>query len=275
MVLTVNGESIDPKLIEKEVARLRPQYEQFAKGNNAEASEEQLQEWSKENIIERTLMKQAAFDKEYDVSALEIKETYKKAKDSLKGMKTKDAEKEVETQLRLEKLIKKITGNVGQPADSEIAKYYKDNKEQFFVPEQLRVAHIVKHVSSPADKTQAFLEISNIQEKLKHGTSFEELASRNSDCPENAGDLGYFGRGQMVQEFEDVVFNMKVGEVSDVFTTQFGYHIAKLNDRRVGGAAPFEGVKSYITEQLVKEKQNTAIEEFVDSLKASAQISGD
>ncbi len=76
----------------------------------------------------------------------------------------------------------------------------------------------------------------------------------------------------MVQEFEDIAFKMKVGEISDVFLTQFGYHIIKLNDYQKSKTAPFDEVKEHIKEQLATEKQNSALETFVDDLKSKAKI---
>lgn len=239
MKLKVNGEKIDPKEIEQEIERLRPQYEEYARNNNTEPDDKQLREWSRENIIERTLLKQKAADAGIDV----------------------------------EQLIEEVTSEVEKPTEEDARKFYDKNTEMFIVPEQIRAAHIVKYVNDPSEKTNAYLEICNIQEELNHGKSFEELASANSDCSDAGGDLGYFCRGQMVQEFEDVAFSMETGEISDVFLTPFGYHIVKLNEKRPAGPVPFEEVKDSISEQLTAERNNKALESYLDRLKTEAVIS--
>jgi len=73
-----------------------------------------------------------------------------------------------------------------------------------------------------------------IKSKIDKGECFETLAKKYSKCPsgENGGDLGYFDRGQMVKEFEDVAFNLPVGKVSEPVKTQFGWHIIKVYDRK-------------------------------------------
>jgi len=73
-----------------------------------------------------------------------------------------------------------------------------------------------------------------IYKELKNGKDFANLAKEYSECPSkaNGGDLGYFGKGQMVKEFEDVAFSMNEGDFSKPFKTQFGYHIVKLTGKK-------------------------------------------
>lgn len=73
-----------------------------------------------------------------------------------------------------------------------------------------------------------------LETKLKNGADFEELAKQHSICPsgQRGGDLGYFGKGQMVPEFEKVAFSMAIGEISEPVETQFGWHIIKVLDKR-------------------------------------------
>jgi len=76
----------------------------------------------------------------------------------------------------------------------------------------------------------------------------------------------------MVQEFEDVVFSLNVGQVSDVFETPYGYHIVKLYERRAARTAPFEQVRHRIAQDLLERRRQEALDAFVDSLKAKAVI---
>ena len=109
-------------------------------------------------------------------------------------------------------------------------------------------------------------------DELKNGAVFETLIAKYSDCPDNSGDLGYITRGQMVEEFEDVVFNLGVNEVSDVFRTRFGFHIARLYDRKPAVIPALEEVKEQVVSELKEQMRNKAIDEFVDRLKSKAKI---
>ena len=83
--------------------------------------------------------------------------------------------------------------------------------------------------SATRSKAEALSQINDISAKLAGGADFAELAKAHSDCPSNSrgGDLGQFGRGQMVKPFEEAAFGMEVGQVSGVVETDFGYHLIK------------------------------------------------
>jgi len=134
------------------------------------------------------------------------------------------------------------------------------------------VAHIVKHINWQTDKATAYNIIRKAQDELTKGAVFETLVTKYSDCPENGGDLGYITRGQMVEEFEDVVFNLGLGEVSGLFRTRFGFHIAKLYDRKPSVLCALEEVRDDIVNKLREQMQRNAADEFVDRLKSKAKI---
>lgn len=101
------------------------------------------------------------------------------------------------------------------------------------MPDQVRASHILLmyegSASSSATRTkeQAAAQIGELRAQIEGGASFADLARDHSDCPSGAqgGDLGMFGRGQMVLEFETATFGLEVGDLSDVVETDFGYHL--------------------------------------------------
>jgi parvulin-like peptidyl-prolyl isomerase len=174
--------------------------------------------------------------------------------------------------LKVERMLKKLYEDLPEPTEDETLKFYNENKEQFKSPEQIRVANIVKHINGQTGEGAAYSTIQTAQNELKNGAIFETLVAKYSDCPQNGGDLGYIAKGQMVEEFEDVAFNLAVNRASDVFRTRFGFHIAKLYDRKPQVVRPLEQVKDSITEELKKQMQEKAIDDFVDRLKVDAKI---
>ena len=100
--------------------------------------------------------------------------------------------------------------------------------------------------------------------------SFEEAAKKYSSCPskDQGGNLGVFGKGMMVPEFEEAVFNMKNGEVSGPVKTQFGYHLIKLENLQAGGESEYEEVRNEIERSLMYQKQSEAYNKELNNLKS-------
>ncbi len=104
--------------------------------------------------------------------------------------------------------------------------------------DQVRASHILlayagaSHAAVSRTKEEAGAEIASLREKIAGGEDFGALASEHSDCPSGAsgGDLGAFGRGQMVPEFEQAAFGLEVGGLSDVVETAFGYHLIQRTE---------------------------------------------
>ena len=281
MTLIVNGEKIEDSVIQQEAERLRPGYEQAFKDMDPEKREAQLLDWSRENVIERVLINQEAKknsdripQNQIDAVLAELKKRYegRQLPEELNAENEEKTKEEIELQMKVERMLQNVCKDVPEPSQEAVLKFYEENKEQLKSAEQVRVGHIVKHVSWQTDEAAAYDVIRKAQDELKNGAVFETLAQKYSDCPENGGDLGYITRGKMVEEFEDVVFNLNVGEISDVFRTRFGFHIARLYDRKPGAVPGLEEVKSHIVSELAEQMRGKTIDEFVDQLKPKARI---
>lgn len=282
MAITVNGQRIEDQEIREEAERLRPSYEQVFADQEAGTRETQLMDWSKENVIERVLLRQEAKSSGPDIPPAEVeaafarlKERYEKPEDLYKefGADSDDKVKAmIELQMKVEHKINDIYAKTPQPTEAEIREYFDQNKERFASGEQIRVAHVVKYVNWQTDEAAANEAISQAHKEIAGGAPFEAVVSKFSDCADTGGDLGYVARGQLVEEFEDVVFNLNIGQVSDVFRTRFGFHIAKLYDRRPPAVPPLKDVKDQIVEQVVEQKREQALGEYLDTLRSKATV---
>lgn len=147
-------------------------------------------------------------------------------------------------------------------SDKDAEEYYNANKEQFVSGDTVNASHIL------VDTEEKALEL---LAKIKAGEiSFEDAAKENSSCPSkaNGGNLGDFGKGQMVPEFDEAVFAMEVGAISDApVKTQFGYHLIKLNSKSESETMPFESIKDEIKEGLLGEKRRAAYDSKINQLK--------
>ena len=284
MTLYINGEKVDEALIHEEVERLRPQYQRVFAGQNPEQSEKQLYEWSRENLIERVLLRQAALRDPYEVPTMVVDNAYLRMIDEYGGKQRfhqrfglsegseEMLKKDIEERMRVERFVENITRTAPEPSEEDARNHYEENIEEFTIPEMVRASHIVKHFSPDADPDKLRNEMEHILEQLRDNADFEEMATRHSDCPDDGGDLGMFPRGEMVEEFDDVVFGMQTGEISGIFRTEYGYHIAKVVEKKPACPCPFEEVSETIMEELAEQSRRSAIDEFVDREKAKASI---
>lgn len=137
--------------------------------------------------------------------------------------------------------------------DEQIKDYYEANMEKFKQPEQVKASHILLKVEDPKKEEEVKKKAHDIYKKLKEGKDFSKLASQYSQDPgskDKGGDLGYFERGKMVKEFEEVAFTLNPGEISEPVKTQFGYHIIKVEDKKPEGTKTLEEAKEEIIKIL-------------------------
>ena len=147
-------------------------------------------------------------------------------------------------------------------SDEDVKKYYEDNLDKFKQGETVNADHIL------VDSEEKALEI---LAKIESGEmSFGDAAREYSSCPsgQRGGNLGDFGRGQMVPEFDKAVFELEVNEVTKTpVQTQFGYHLIKLNSKSESTVMPYEEIAPQLTEMVLNEKRREAYEKKINQLK--------
>lgn len=206
------------------------------------------------------------FNKEnitYAISAVSIDRN-----DLIKDIKIEDAEvkaKYEETKERYrvpEKTVLSVVKFEGKEfaekataTDDEVKAYYEKNGAEKYNKDKVKASHILVKVekdATPEVKAEKKKEIEAILAKIKAGEKLADLAKDNSECPskDKKGDLGWFGKGQMVKPFEEKAFAMKKGEVSDIVETDFGFHIIELTDT----PKSFDELKEEIAKTLKEEK---------------------
>jgi peptidyl-prolyl cis-trans isomerase D len=168
-------------------------------------------------------------------------------------------------------MLKDEMDKIAVPAE-EIEQYYTSHQEEFGQQEKRRARHILLKTTDQ-DKQARRAEIEKILARAKAGEDFSALARQFSEDGSAAqgGDLGFFGRGQLVQPFEDAVFSLQKGGISDIVETPFGFHIIWLEDIQPANITPRAGVKSSIENKLKKqqalnnafEKANAAYEKII------------
>ncbi len=282
MALIVNGERIKDSAVRREVELLRPDYERVFANQDPGEREAQLLEWSQENLIERVLINQEVKKSgekipgaEVDSAIAKLKEQYDDLQRLYEDFEADDDGKlkeQIELLLMVGRKLKNICSDLPAPSQNAVREYYEERQDQFKSNEKIRVAHIVKYIDFTTDEETAYDVVRQAHDELENGIAFEVVVNKFADCADSGGDLGFISRGQVAEEFDDVVFNLDVGQVSDIFRTRFGFHIAKVYERKPAVVSGFEEVKSKIKDALKERLKEEAIEHFVDDLRSSAEI---
>src|SRR5699024_1140517 len=160
--------------------------------------------------------------------------------------------------------INKLLSNVSV-TEGEITEYYNNHKEEFTKPTSVKASHILVEEEEEANK---------ILDELNNGLSFEDAASKYSQCPSkaNGGDLGEFTKGKMVPEFEKVAFELEIGKLSEPVKTQFGYHLIKVVDKKEAGVKSLEEAKSQVSQLVNGLKQQEKYLDKTNELKEKYEI---
>jgi len=287
-VAEVNGVAISKKDFDKQMQHVQARLAQrgkLLKGAELETMKKNIVD----TLIDRELLYQASRKDGIKVSKKAIdekidglKKRFGKAEDFSKILNKADITEaqlrvQLKQQMAVQKLVEKKISKGISISDKEARAFYDSKQEFFKQPEQVRASHILVKVDAKAkekDVKAARKKIEGIQERLKKGEDFAKLAKETSQCPSSAkgGDLGFFKRGQMVKPFEDAVFSMKTGQVSDIIRTRFGFHIIKATGKKPATTVAFAKVKDKIKGYLKQKKIQEGVKKLVVSLKKEAKI---
>ncbi|UCD79320.1 MAG: peptidylprolyl isomerase, partial [Desulfobacterales bacterium] len=287
-IAVINGVVISQKQFNKELTihldRVSRQGGQVSDAQLTELKRDVL-----EGLIEREVLYQESqkagieiSDQSVDEQLAEIKKRFPAEKDYQNALSVmKLTEDEVKTQiargLAIRELINREIVSKITISDEESKAYYDANPQFFKQPEQVKASHIlikVEEGATDAQKAEARKKIDDVQQKLKNGGDFAELAKTYSEGPSNVrgGDLGYFSRGQMVKPFEDAAFAMQPNELSDVVETRFGYHLIKVHDKKPEETLAYADVKEKLSQRMKQEKVEKEAGQYIEQLKKDAKI---
>jgi peptidyl-prolyl cis-trans isomerase C len=201
---------------------------------------------------------------------------FKKALEA-RGMSLDRLRADARVDIVITKMVEAEVATAVPVTDDEVRAFYEKNPDKFKRAESMRASHILIMVDQKADdaaRKKARAEIDAILKRARGGEDFSKLAKAHSQDGSAAqgGDLDFFARGRMVPEFDKAAFALKPGEISDVVTTQFGYHIIKATDRRAAETVPLEKVSPQVKQYLTNQKKQERADSFVAGLKQKSRI---
>lgn len=287
-VARVNGVEIPPEAFLKEFKSTLERY-QRARHQVAPALRERL----KDNIVRRLVDAELIAQEAKKLGVTVVEEEFQKeweehrkrygSDDSFQsfldrsGMTVEDLQAQYRHNLLREKLFAKVTEKL-DVTEKERKEFYEQNKGRYDNPEQVRASHIlirVKPDATPEEKEVAIAKATDLVKQARQkGADFAALATEHGEDPtkDRGGDLGFFGRGRMVKPFEDAVFAMKDGQVSDVVETSFGYHVIKRTGYKAASTKSYAELKDQIDRSVRSRKRNEAIRDSLKSWRETANL---
>jgi peptidyl-prolyl cis-trans isomerase C len=174
---------------------------------------------------------------------------------------------DIKEQLLIEALLKKKITAQTQMSEDDLKKYYDEHKEDFKKDREINTRHILLKTEEEAKQVQA---------KLQKGEDFTELAKKYSIDPnvrQTGGEIGFQPKGSLIPEFENAAYKLnKVGQMTGIVKTQFGYHIIRLEGVKPPSYVPLEEVKDFIKQKNAQEKQKEVLEKYIEELKKNVKI---
>ncbi len=281
-VATVNGNPIDAAAYYAEVDKILRRSSKIPKERMNRIKENILK-----RLIEKQLIKDAVAKASIIVPAADIEKEFAQYKTRFRtdeqfqnylrhGKVTVESIKARITEKKELELLLEKTGKLAV-TDKEVEDFYNKNERFYQEREGVKARHILIKVAEKAPKEEeekARGKLKQVQEALTKGEAFAEVAKRFSEGPSapKGGDLGFFGRGQMVKPFEDKAFTMKPNEVSEPVRTRFGFHIIQVLEKREARKKTLEEVKETIAESLRNKKFFQERRSLLNTLKTEAKI---
>jgi peptidyl-prolyl cis-trans isomerase C len=291
VLVRVNGQPVTRAQVDKRIDTfVGPQLAMVPPEQRDQVKQQLLGKVLDEMVVQE-LLTQAADKQQIPVSDEEVESSVREITASLPDGKTvadylqvlgldePGFKRELAHEIKIEKLIDREVTAATPPTDQEVARFYAENIDKFQVPERVHVRHVLVAAVPGEDADaraakRAKAEAAREQLAANKGERFAEIAAEVSDCPskERGGDLGEFGRGEMVESFEKAAFAQPVGEIGPVVETEFGYHVIQVQERAPARTVELAEAKTAIALELTGTQRRAAIGGFIDGLRAEATI---
>lgn len=286
MALTVNGETVPAELINEEFQAIKAQYERMSRVSCCERDPE-FRGYAKDNLIARMLINQEAERRFPYISESDVDAAVERVMAEHGGREvffqnvglTPEQEplvrEDARAGLRVDRLMLEVWGGNEAPDEAAQRTWYEAHQSEFMTVEEVSALHLFKHVEKAEERESIYNLLRRLRSEAKDGADFKALALEHTDKEDKLVDLGWFKRGEFMEEFDLIIFSLDVGETSPVFASHWGFHLAQVTGWRPPVPIPFEEVQANVIDRMIGEHRNTATQAYVASLRAGAVVIDD
>lgn len=279
-MLRVNGELIDPNLLEDAFARIKSEAEARLQVSCCERDPEFMTQ-AEEEVIDSVLIAQEAETRFPELPGDEIKARFEKTLqdyrkhgaswDMLEAQRENLLD-ECEANLRMEKFLDSVLAGKTDVSEDDLQTYYQANQREFRTVAEVRVLHLMKALEKHEDPVLLLEEMGELRETLVEGADFEQIAKAETEKESGEIDLGWITFDRPSNPIESIMFTMRLDEVSPVVAYEQSYHLLKVAETKPATLRPFDEVREDIAHRVEFEKRRNALREFASGLREDATV---
>ncbi|MBJ05568.1 MAG: hypothetical protein CMO40_00390 [Verrucomicrobiaceae bacterium] len=279
-MLHVNGELIDPNLLEDAFARIKSEAEARLQVSCCERDPEFMAQ-AEEEVIDSVLIAQEAENRFPKLPESEIKarleQTLKEYRKHGASWEMLESQRdnlldECEANLRMEKFLDSILAGKTDVEEEDLLEYYRKNEREFRTAAEVRVLHLMKALEKHEDPILLLEQMGELREELASGADFEKVAKAETEKESGETDLGWITFDRPSNPIESIMFTMRLDEVSPVIAYEHCYHILKIAEIKPATVRPFDELREEINHRVEFEKRRNALREFASGLRKDALI---
>jgi parvulin-like peptidyl-prolyl isomerase len=289
VVAVVNQEMITLSEVEKWINPLKEEIvteDRLEKQERTQAlSRQVLERLIEEKLIDQEVKKSGVkvTGKEIDAAVEEVKRRNSATQEDLEkaltveGLTLETYKKQIEKGMQRQRLISWSVKVEAKPGEKELREFYQKNIGRYRTNETYRpgqILFVIPKEATPEEIREIRKKCEKVLERIKKGDDFGEMAILYSEDTSNKdhGDLGYFKKGELIPVFEREALRLKVGEVSGIVRTEFGFHIIKLLDRKGMDPLPFDQVIERVRVDYHEGEMEKAFKQYLSTLKEKSVI---
>lgn len=282
-MLLVNGEAVSPELLEGEFRAIKSQAESLSNVSCCERDPE-FRAMARDHVVARLLLHQESQRRALAVTEEEIDEALARIEGEHGGRdallnhlglhpcQITEVRADIANGLRVEKTLRACLGPPPDPTEADLRAFYDAHLDDYLTEEEIRATHLFKQVRRAEDRQRIYDELRDIRRRARAGEDFAQLAHEHTDKEDKLTDLGWFRRHDFMDEFSTIVFSLDEQEMSPVFASYFGLHLAQCTGRRPPVPRPFDEVRAEVRDRLIAEDQQEKSRQLVEELKKHAVI---
>lgn len=279
-MIRVNGELINPNLLEEAFFRIKSEAELRTQASCCERDDE-FSKAAEEEVIDSILIAQEAEKSDEDLEEADVKaaleEMIKRYREHGTSWEILEAERdnlreEVRANLRMEQFMGEHLPDVPAPSDEELASYYESRSKEYRSLPEAHCLHLIRMIDGHDDQRALLEEMTALRHRAMAGEDFAELAKAHTEKTSKDVDLGWVPLDRPTNPFETIMFSLLEGEVSPVISYEHALHLVKVTECRGGEVPPFDEIAEELKVKMMSENRQLALRDFAKELRESATI---